>query len=90
MAPPRVVDWQPETDELALLQTIEGGAGDEEGEEAAQAGSDDDAVGAMAARRRQARWGQGAAGGAFMLSPMAVAPCAAWVPTAAMLRPAGV
>ncbi|KAK9828774.1 hypothetical protein WJX72_002013 [[Myrmecia] bisecta] len=46
-APPAFVDYQPETDEMALLQTLEEGAG-EEGEE----GDGDDAVPGEAAARR--------------------------------------
>ena len=55
MAPPRVVDYQPETDELALLQTL-GGEADEEQED--EEGRDVDMLagdggGVEAARRRQ-------------------------------------
>ena len=69
MAPPRVVDYQPETDELALLQTLEGGAGGDEGEgeEAApeagegqeEGGVEEDAGDVEAARRRQVGAGLG-------------------------------
>ncbi|KAI7842991.1 hypothetical protein COHA_003396 [Chlorella ohadii] len=58
VAPPRTVDYDVETDELALLQTLEGGAdgGEEQQQDGQQQeGSDneDDAIGAAAARHRQ-------------------------------------
>ncbi len=53
MAPPRTVDYQPETDELALLQTLEGTAEEEGQEEGPSEGDDDDAEGLEAARRKQ-------------------------------------
>jgi hypothetical protein len=58
---PRTVDYQPETDELALLQTLEGGGGgeeeeEEEGQEGQEGGeAEEDAGDLAAARRRQAR-----------------------------------
>lgn len=69
MAPPRTVDYDVETDELAMLQTIEGGAGgDDDGPGAGgDSGAEEEEVaeGAAAARRRQVRcWGPGLAGGA--------------------------
>ena len=63
MAPPRVVDYQPETDELALLQTLGGEADEEEEEE--EGGEDADMLdgdggGVEAARRRRVScWGWG-------------------------------
>lgn len=80
MAPPRVVDYQPETDELALLQTLEG-AVEEEGQEEAPEEDDDEEGGAVAARRKQvsgagARRKDSLADGASRRTP--VLPWAGW------------
>ncbi|KAL4434252.1 hypothetical protein ABPG75_000693 [Micractinium tetrahymenae] len=53
VAPPKTVDYQPETDELALLQTLEGAAGEDEGEGDEAAGEEEDEGGVEAARRKQ-------------------------------------
>lgn len=55
MAPPRTVDYDVETDELALLQTLEGGGDEDDEEEGQQQEGAEDAGGVEAARRKQVR-----------------------------------
>ena len=59
MAPPRVVDYQPETDGLALLQTLGGEAEEEEDDEEEEGEEEEDADMLETARRRQVRQGCG-------------------------------
>ncbi|PSC76643.1 Nop53 (60S ribosomal biogenesis) [Micractinium conductrix] len=53
VAPPRTVDYDVETDELALLQTLEGGGDEDDEEEGQQQEGAEDAGGVEAARRKQ-------------------------------------
>lgn len=55
MPPPRTVDYQPESDELALLQTLEGGPEGEADAQDADEEAEGDGGDLEAARRKRVR-----------------------------------